>query len=288
MEGVVYLQPGSVAEASGFLTSYPGARLLAGGTDLVLAMERKKVTPSHLVDLSGVPGINSISYQEGKLHLGSMVTIQELVDSPVIKEKFPVIASAASWLGCWQVRNRATLGGNLANAAPSAEMAPPLMALGAMVKIAGSKGERVLPLEEFFTGPGQTVLQPGEIMTEVVVADQPAGARSIYLRHALRKSMDISLSNAAVSLTLAGDTVTGARVVLGAVAPTPIRSRAAEAALAGRKPDSEVIAAAAAAAAGECRPITDVRATAEYRREMIEVLVRRALNSILKPEGGDQ
>lgn len=286
MGGVVYLQPGSIAEASEFLTRYPGAKALAGGTDLVPAMERRKVAPSHLVDLSGIPQLNSISYQEGKLHLGAMVAIQELVDSSLIKEKFPLIAAAAGHLGCWQVRNRATLGGNLCNAAPSAEMAPPLMILGARVRIAGAAGERLLPLEEFFTGPGQTVLQPGEILAEALVPEPPGVAQCVYLRHALRRSMDIALANVAVYLLPDGETLAEARIVLGAVAPTPVRARAAEAALAGKKLNWDTVEAAAGAAAGECRPITDVRATAEYRREMIAVLVRRALYAIPGP-GGD-
>lgn len=286
MEEVVFLQPGSVTEASQFVIRHPGAKLLAGGTDLVLSMERKKVAPSHLVDLSGIKNLSSISYQEGRLHLGSMTTIQELVDSLVVKEKMPVISTAASCLGCWQVRNRATLGGNLANAAPSAEMAPPLMALSAQVKIEGATGHRLLSLEDFFTGPGQTAMQPGEIITEVIVPGIPAMARSAYLRHALRSSMDIALANMAVYLLMDGDTAVDVRVSLGAVAPTPLRARAAEAALEGKKLNQVNISAAAGAAVGECRPITDVRATGEYRREMIGVLVRRALNSLVKPEGG--
>lgn len=285
MGGLQYLQPGSIAEAGDLLIRHPGARLLAGGTDLILAMERKKVSPSHLVDLSGIPQLKEVSCEDGKLRLGAMVAIQELVESPPVREKFPVIASAAGCLGCWQVRNRATLGGNLANAAPSAEMAPPLIALDAQVGIGGPAGERFIPLEDFFAGPGQTVLQPGEILAEVVVPVPAAGVKAAYMRHSLRRSMDIALASAAVRLQLDGETIAGARVVLGAVAPTPIRAREAEAALTGKKLDGAAIAAAAAAAARECRPITDVRATAQYRREIIGVLVRRALNAAAKPEG---
>lgn len=285
MKNVVYLRPQILEEASECLAAYPHAKLLAGGTDLILSIERRKVTPTHIVDLAGIPNINQVIYADGTLRLGAMATIQELHEAFVVRDKFPDIAMAAGYLGCWQVRNRATLGGNLANAAPSAEMVPSLIAHKTQVKLIGSQGERILPLEEFFTGPGQTRMQQGEILVEVIVPEPREGLKMLYSRHALRRSMDIPLVNAAVHVQLQGEVVIDVKIVLGAVAPTPIPSKKAEEILIGKKLDETLIANAAQAASLECRPITDVRATADYRRKMVQVLIKRALHSLFKGGG---
>lgn len=282
MKDIAYLRPQILQEASDYLLAYPHAKLLAGGTDLILSLERKKVTPTHIVDLSGISHLNQVVFENGILRLGAMVTIQELHEVPIVRDKFPDIAVAAGHLGCWQVRNRATLGGNLANAAPSAEMAPPLIAHNAKVKLVSSQGERMLPLEEFFTGPGRTIMHQGEVLAEIIVPEPREGLEMRYSRHALRRSMDISVVNVVVHLQLKGEIVIDVKIVLGAVAPTPIRSKRAEEILVGKKLDNILISNAAQAASLECQPITDVRATAGYRRKMVQVLTERALYSFFK------
>lgn len=281
MGSIKYLRPKSLKEATANLLAYKDARVLAGGTDLILQMERKKVALTHLIDLSFIPGIDGLEMKEDFLSLGTMISIQDIHESTQVREEFPAIAEAAGNLGCWQVRNRATLGGNLANAAPSAEMAPPLIALGALVKLVGPDGDRLLPLENFFKGPGVTDLQPGELLVEVMVPRPPADRKMIYLRHSLRRSMDISLVNMAVCFDDDQNVTQNVRVVLGAVAPTPIRARKTEHLLEGKTLDQELINQAAELAAGECQPITDVRSTADYRREIVKVLVRRSFRALI-------
>lgn len=279
MNGISYLKPQNLKEASDYLLAHPDAKLLAGGTDIILSIERKKVTPTHLLDLAEIPGLKQVVFENGVLRLGAMVTIQELHEAPIVRENYPDIAVAAGHLGCWQVRNRATLGGNLANAAPSAEMAPPLIAHNAVGRVVGSQGERRLTLEEFITGPGRTVMQQGEVLAEIIVPQPQAGLAMEYSRHALRKSMDIPLVNVAVHLLFKGEIVAEAKIVLGAVAPTPIRAKKAEELLVGSKLDNGLITMVGQAASLECKPITDVRATADYRRKIVLVLVERALRS---------
>jgi len=281
MGSIKYLRTKSLKEATANLLAYKDARVLAGGTDLILQMERKKVALTHLIDLSFIPGIDGLEMKEDFLSLGTMISIQDIHESTQVREEFPAIAEAAGNLGCWQVRNRATLGGNLANAAPSAEMAPPLIALGALVKLVGPDGDRLLPLENFFKGPGVTDLQPGELLVEVMVPRPPADRKMIYLRHSLRRSMDISLVNMAVCFDDDQNVTQNVRVVLGAVAPTPIRARKTEHLLEGKTLDQELINQAAELAAGECQPITDVRSTADYRREIVKVLVRRSFRALI-------
>lgn len=282
MDDLIFVRPLGMAEACDCLLANKNARILAGGTDLILAMERKKIRPTHIIDISSITGIDGIFMKNGFLHLGAMASIQSIRDSKQVGGEFPALAEAAGSLGCWQVRNRATLGGNLANAAPSAEMAPPLMALGARLKLLGPDGERILPIEEFFRGPGETALGPGEILEEVMVPRPPAGTKMIYLRHSLRRSMDIALVNAALCFLYEGNAARHVRVALGAVAPTPVRARKAEQALEGKTLNGLLIDKAAEIAAGECRPITDIRATAGYRREMAGVLVRRGLTALFE------
>jgi len=281
MKDLTFLSPKSLAEASDSLMAYDNARIIAGGTDLLLQMERKKIKPDCLIDLSNITGMKQLNIKDGVLCLGAMTNIQSIHESQLVKDAVPVLAEAAGHLGCWQVRNRATLGGNLANAAPSAEMAPPLIALGAKVKIFGPGGERVLPLENFFKGPGSTEINRGELLVEVLVPLPEGNLFMKYLRHSLRRSMDIALVNAAVCFDYSNQVVKKARVVLGAVAPTPIRAVKTETCIEGQKITSKFIEKAVEVSSGECRPITDVRATEFYRREIVGVLIRRALTQAL-------
>jgi carbon-monoxide dehydrogenase medium subunit len=203
--------------------------------------------------------------------------MMEVAQSPIIRDHYAAIAEGAALVGSIQTMNMATVGGNLCNAAPSADIAPPLLAFDAEAVILGPSGRRSLPLEEFFFGPGKTALAPDELLAEVRVPVTPAGTGSAYARHTPRKQMDIAVVGVAAALTLSGDRIERARVALGAVAPTPVRARQAEAVLEGQTLSDEVVARAADAATNECSPISDVRGSAEFRRHIVRVMTERML-----------
>ncbi len=279
-----YLKPATLAEAGGVLKKQSGkARIIAGGTDLLVEMKNRSIQPQVLVDIKSLPGLSHIEWgQKEGLKIGALATINEIVISPVIREQFGILSQAAQTIGSMQVRNRGTIGGNLCNASPSSDTAPALLALGARVKIAGGTGERVIPLEEFFMGPGQTVLQPGEILTEILLPPPVPHTAGAYLKLGIRKAMEIALVNVGVvvSLDKRGGICREVKIALGAVAPTPIRSKKAEAALRGKPLVDEWITQAAQRASEEARPISDLRGSAEYRREMVRVLVQRAIDEV--------
>jgi carbon-monoxide dehydrogenase medium subunit len=277
-----YYEPATLAEASALLAQGRGrASLLAGGTDLLVEIREHLRRPESVVNLKKIPGIERLEYDEqGGLRLGALVTARQVETSAVVNEKYAGLAQAARELGSIQVRNRATVVGNLCRASPSADTAPPLIADGAAIEVFGPNGRRTLLLEEFFTGPGKTVLGPGEIAVGLALPAPPPRTGKVYLKHGRRRAMELATVGVAVTLALAEDgSCRQARVVLGAVAPTPIRARAAEAALEGRPIGDEAIRAAAEAAAAEARPISDVRSSAGYRRAMVEVLTDRAVRA---------
>lgn len=277
MKPFEYFSPTTLAGAVQIMADHPGARALAGGTDLLIRMKRKQWTPDVVVNLKRVPGLGDITL-DGELHLGALVTLNDLVQSVVIREHFPVLTYTASKMAGWQVRNLATVGGNLCNASPAADMAPPLIALNARVVIAGPQGARELALDEFFTGVGKSALGPGELMTGLHVPRLEHPTQASYLKLEHRAAMDISIVGVGVCVK---NNVDHVRIVLGAVAPTPVRARKAEALLRGSPLTPERVAEAARLAATEAQPIDDVRGSAWYRREMIEVLTRRQLLEIL-------
>jgi len=277
-----YHAPASLDEAISLLQQHgESARPLAGGTDLVVQMKEsatKFPLPSHLVSLLQVPEIRGIEFSDSQgLRIGAGATMTEVAESPAVRERYTAVAEGAALVGSIQTMNMATAGGNLCNAAPSAEIAPPLLAFEAEAVIVGPSGRRSLPLEEFFTGPGKTVLAADELLADVRLSVPPAGTGSAYTRHTPRKQMDIAVVGVGVALTLAGERIERARVALGAVAPTPVRARQAEAALEGQPASEEVFARAAKAAAGECSPISDVRGSAELRRHIVRVTTERML-----------
>jgi len=278
-----YLEPSSLSEAVSLLDQYgQEAKILAGGTDLLVDMKEGELSPRYLVDIKGITGQDYIKYDEKKgLRIGSLTTIRQVETSRVVREQFVPLAEAAKVLGSVQVRNRATIGGNLCNASPSAETAPPLLVLGAKVKLFGSQGERVLPLEQFFVGPGLTVLDK-EILTEVIVPPPSPHTRAVYTSISRRRAVDLALVGVAVAAVVDRDKDQWkkVRIALGAVAPIPMRVPKAEGIL-NRKPiDAALIEEAAQIASDEAHPISDVRASAWYREEMVRVLVQRALEHV--------
>lgn len=284
MKPFEYFSTTTIEEATRILADYGDqARALAGGTDLLIRMKRKQWTPRAVVNLKHIPGLRGIAL-DGELHLGALVTLNDLIRSSIIREKFPVLAYTASKMAGVQVRTLATVGGNLCNASPAADTAPPLIALNARALIVGAKGERVVPLDEFFLGPGQSVLAPGEILREILVPRFETMCAS-YMKLEHRAAMDIAIVGVAVSVKIQNPkpkihNCEDVRIVLGAVAPTPLRAKRAEEILRGNELTEERIREAARVAASEAQPIDDVRGSAWYRREMVEVLTRRQLAEI--------
>lgn len=281
MKEFEYLEVNSIGEAISLLKHHgKKAKIFAGGTDLMNAMRLKVTSPQYVINIKPVPGLNSIQYNEKEgLRIGALSTLQAIADSPVIQERFPILSQTALQMASIQVRNRATVGGNFCHAAPSADMAPPLIALGAKVKIVGSAGERSILLEEFFKGPGLTDLQDDEILTEIQVPIPPPRTAGVYLKGTVRRAMELAIVGVAVVITLGptDDTCHDIKIALGAVAPTPIRSKEAEKESKGKRIDDNVIERTALAAQREARPISDCRSSAEYRRDLIKVLTERAL-----------
>jgi carbon-monoxide dehydrogenase medium subunit len=280
----------SLAEAAQLLQRYsPDARLLAGGTDLLVDLKSARMQTAHLISLNGVSGLRGVSADEHGLRIGALTTITELDRSPLVRERCPPILDATRQMAAPQVRNLATVGGNLASAVPCADLPPILMALDAHALIWSEEEERTVTLESFYIGPRQTILSPGEILTGVCVPYPPPSFGAAYARFALREGNAIAVAAVAAGLTLdaegnGGDeprrsfeTITDARIVLGAVAPTPERAYLAENVLLGRPADEEAFAEAARAAMQAAAPISDVRGSAEFRRELVGVLTRRAL-----------
>lgn len=274
-----YHEPATLDEASALLVRYGAeASLLAGGTDLLVEIKEHLRWPKHVVNVKRIAGLAALEYDERSgLRFGALVTARAIETSPVVLAKYPGLAQAARELGSIQVRHRATVVGNICRASPSADTLPPLIADGATVRIHGPAGGRTIALEDFFTGPGKTVLAPGELVTEVVVPAPAPRTGKHYIKHGRRRAMELATVGVAVALTLERERCGEIRIALGAVAPTPIRARSAEDALRGRPLDGAAIGAAARIAMGECRPISNVRGSAEYRREMVGVLTARAI-----------
>ena len=282
MNRFAYFEPATLAEAVSLLSQYDTAVAFAGGTDLLVEIKEKIRAPGYVVNIKRIPGLNHLNFDsENGLKFGALVTAREIETSPIIQEYYPGLYQAVRELGSIQVRNRATVAGNICRASPSADTPPPLIAAGATLRLFGPAGERELLLESFFTGPGKTLLRRDEIVTEISVPPPWPSSGQVYIKHGRRKAMELATVGVAVNLALKGGVVRDVKIVLGAVAPTPIRVPAAEKVLQGQTPSDELINTAAEAAAETSRPISDVRSSAAYRREMVGVLTRRALSEAI-------
>lgn len=255
------------------------ARPLAGGTDLFVNMKKKLLSPEHLVSLGRIEHLHTMGPSNGGYRIGACMTAAELAEAADIRKRFTALQEGASRLGSPLIRNLATVSGNLVSARPAADLPPPLMAYGASVILRSPSGERSIPLDEFFKGPGATVAEPTEIMESVHLDSPPAQSGAAYLKLGIRQTLEISIVNVAAFLALDGDMIQSARVVLGSVAPMPIRAPSAEKALIGRNASPDIFAKASQEAARDARPIDDFRASAEYRRDMVAVLARRVLET---------
>jgi carbon-monoxide dehydrogenase medium subunit len=277
-----YYSPETVAEALQLLTQHGDkAKVLSGGSDLIPKMKHEVLAPEVIVSLKNLTELKKIEYVEGKgVVIGARSTHNDIVFSEVLKEKYPSVSNAAATMAANQVRHVGTVGGNIVSAVPSADLPPILIALGAYVKIVGPKGERTLPLEEVFTGPGKTVVALDEILTEIVIPDGKMTG-STYHKFALRKAGALAVVGVAVAVEVENNVIKDARVALGAVAPTPMRAVKAEEFLKGKEITAELLEEAGQIASGECKPITDFRASAEYRRDLVRVYTKRGLRKAI-------
>jgi carbon-monoxide dehydrogenase medium subunit len=282
------LFPGTVGEASAMLAEHGGgAKLLAGGSDLLIAMKHKKKLPRILINIKRIPGLKKIHTEaDGTLVIGALATSAEIAAAPDVPGVSAALARAAEVLGTTQIRNIGTIGGNLGNASPSAEFAPPLLCLDAVVACVGPDGERLISLDKFFLGPGRSALGPAEVITEIRVPPRPAAAADTYIKHSLRR-MDVAMASAAILLAMDGGRAGTARIALGAVAPTPFRAQKAEAVLSGHPVTEQMIAEAAEAATDESTPIDDIRGYAGYRRDVVRDLVAAGLRQVLAIAAGE-
>jgi carbon-monoxide dehydrogenase medium subunit len=284
-----FSEPVTVGEAVALVDGH-AAMVLAGGVDLVLKMRLRQIAPDRVVSLQNVPGLDYVRVDAGReqaagaagspggtaLHIGALASLLQVEKAGVVRQTWPLLAEAIGSIASVQTKVMGTLVGNLCVGTPASDVAPALYALGARVRIAGVAGQRELPIEQFFLDVGKTAVAPHEIVTEIIVPAPAAGSAGTFLKLS-KTSEDIAKVNAAVMVTLAGGVCSGAGISVGSAAPTPIRAAAAEQALAGQRMDAQTIAAAADAAVEAVCPVSDVRSTARYRKEMVRVLVRDAL-----------
>jgi len=276
-----YFSPTSLDEAKELLTTSPGpAKLLAGGTDLLVQMLEEPSPEIRVVSLRHIKALREICQeQKGEIFVGPMVTHTEVAQSPLLKRYFPALAKASGMVGSPSIRNMATIGGNICNASPSADTAPPLLAYNAKAIIWGPTGERAVSIEDFFTGPSTSILKAGEILKGFLLRPEK-GLIAGYSKLGTRKAMEIAIVNVCVSMLAENNYCSEIRIALGAVAPTPIRAKRAEDTLRDKKITPKLIKETAKVAVSETKPISDIRASADYRKEMIGVLVEKTISEL--------
>jgi CO/xanthine dehydrogenase FAD-binding subunit len=281
METFNYVKPTSLNEAIEALQKNDNAFVLAGGTDLLVKMKYRTFKPGCLVDIKAIPGIATVEQDQG-WRFGALTTVRDIEVSSALKQKMPCLVQAAKALGSISIRNRATLGGNLCNASPCANFGAMFLALNARIKSLTPKGLKERPLQEFFIGPNETVLGKGEILTEIIVPEDDARSHGIFLKFSVGKSNDLGLVNIAIALQRDArkNLCHKIGIAMGAVAPVPMRAPDAEAILTQKPLTDELIARAAKAAADEAAPISDHRASADYRRHLVQVMVAKGIRSV--------
>jgi len=274
-----YFEPGTVAEARKLLSAYGDeAKVFAGGTDLLISMKKRQMTPKYIICIKNIPDLDYIQYSQeaGLLKIGALATHSAIAASPIIRNKFELLATASHKVGTPQVRNMGTIGGNICEAGPSQDTTPALLALDAKLKVIGLNSERIVPISQFFIAPFQTALGKTELLTEIQIPALPPKSAGCYKWFTKTVTVDETLVGVAVTMSL--NSIDGIcsdiKIGLCSVAPTPIRARRAEEVLQGKKIDSGLIEEAAQAAADETRP----RSRPDYRRSMTRVLVAEAIN----------
>ena len=282
-----YFSPRSIDEVCRLLKERgTNAVVMAGGTDLLIKMKKKVLNPSVVIGLKRIPELNTISYNPRKgLTIGATALLSDVARHPAIRKKYPAISESASNTGTVQIRNMGTVAGNLCNASPSADNAPALIAYGAKVILRSTNGEREVPLEEFFKAPGVTVMNHDEVLTNILVPPPVPLSGCSYKAISRRSKVDISAVIVSVFIQAEKGRCKDARIVLGAVAPIPMRAKKAEKILIGKKLTPSIVEKAALQASKESKPITDMRASASYRKQMVEVLSRRAIKESARMAG---
>lgn len=286
MKDFEYFDPNTVNQAVRLLRKHQGtAKVLAGGTDLFSRMRHQALMPDVVIDLKRIKALSGLRYSRQKgLRLGASVAHGEVEHHPSVRRHYGALAEAAGWVGSLQTRHRGTVAGNLCNASPAADTAPALIAYRAVIKIVGPEGEREVPIDAFFQGPGQTVLKPDEIVTDILVPP-PQGTLGWGFLRRTRTAIDIALVSSCAVIRADHGVCGEVGIGLGAVAPTPLRAAVAEALLRGRQPSAALIEEVGKVAAAGCRPISDVRCSAEYRKDMVDVLTRRCVQSACRMLG---
>jgi carbon-monoxide dehydrogenase medium subunit len=281
MKDFEYFAPSTLEEALRLLDEKKeSARLLAGGTDLIVQMKSGRVGPSSIIDIKKVPELNRLEWDAAiGLFVGAAVPISRMNAFPPVASEYGLLYDACSLIGSFQLRNRATMGGNICNAAPSADSAPPLLCLEARAVAASMNGTRTIPMTDFFVGPGINTLAPNELLVGIEIPPPPGQAAGSYLRHIPRQDMDIAVVGVASFLVVSPENglCTEARIALGAVAPTPIRAPLAESVLVGTDLANDALEEAAHLASESARPISDMRGSEGYRKELVRVLTKRTL-----------
>jgi carbon-monoxide dehydrogenase medium subunit len=279
--------PDTIAACQQALADTADVKLVAGGTDLLPQMKTGTLKARRVVDISQLPELKLVErLGDGGLRVGAAVSARSLELSRTVRDGFIALAESAGVVGSLQIRHLATLGGNLANAAPSADMAPPLLALEAECVIQGPRGQRRVPVADFFRGVRRTVLAPDELLVEIVIPAPGPGSGGTYVRHTPRRELDIAVVGVASQLTIRDGQCVKARIALAAVAPTPVRARAAEASLEGQAVTPALIDEAANLAVDASSPISDQRGSVEFRRHLVRVLTRRTLTTALERATG--
>ena len=287
--GFNYKRVKTLEEAWGAAVRYPGeARYLAGGTDLLVQLKKGTIRTPLLISLKGVRHLNGVTLTGDSVHIGPLTAVGDLIRSEALKSKNPLLLLAAVQMGSRQIRNMATVGGNLCNSSPAGDLSTALLCLDTEVKIEGPGGARMEKLVDFFKGPGRTSLQPSEILTGILVPSTDKDWHWSYQKLGARRAMEIGIVNVALGLNIERDMCREARIALGSVAPTPIRCRKAEKRMEGKRFSPELIEEVAEVTVRESDPIDDLRASGAYRREMVINLVRRGLRALWQISDGEK
>lgn len=279
-----YLVPQTLDEAVNLLNELgTGAKVMAGGTDIIPPMRDKVLKADYLIDIKHIPGLEYITYDEKEgLKIGALTKLYDIQTSKLVKEKNPAVAQAAKYVASTQIRNKGTMVGNCCNASPSADTPPILISMNASFLVKNKENELKVPAIDFFKGVKKNCLEQGEIVTGIVIPPLGENEHAAYIKHSVRKAMDLAIVGVASWVKMDGDTCVDARITLGAVAITPVRAYNAEKALIGQEITEEVLERVGLAAMEDCHPISDVRASAEYRHDMVRVFTKRAITKAME------
>lgn len=283
MQTICYLKPKTLNEAKALLVQHKGhCNLVSGGTDVLIRLKKNECAADTLISIADIAELSYITYDAASgLSIGADTTIAELAASAEICNNCSLLAEAAGTVGTPSIRRKATLAGNICNAAPSADTAPALLVLEALIGLESMDGARIVPVGDFFTGPGETAKSDIELVREIRIPPVPAGSAAAYIKYGRIRGADLAMVGVAALAVVEKGTFKDIRIALGAVAPTPVRAYAAEKVLRGKKVDPDLIAEAARVAVSECSPIDDVRSTSDYRRKMVVVLVEQAITQAM-------